>query len=137
MARRVPVVADNLIHKGEMPVCIGLFVNPGTYPGQPVPEYLPDRPRQIEYDTLSDRYVRLLIEEIIPEVRKDYNLTDDPNLRTIGGASSGGICAWTAAWERPDAFRKVLSIVGITVCSIYNCLSLLSVCLPLFQQSKS
>ena len=109
---RVPVVFDNLIHRGELPVTIGLFVNPGACPGQPVPEYLPDRPRQIEYDTLSDRYVRFLLEEIVPEVHRDWRLTDAPNRWAIGGASSGGICAWTAAWERPDAFRKVLSIVG-------------------------
>jgi enterochelin esterase-like enzyme len=111
-AYRVPVVFDNLIHKGQMPVCLGLFVDPGQCPGKPAPDYLPDRPRQIEYDTLSDRYVRFLLEEIVPEVRKDYRLTDDPNQWAIGGASSGAICAWTAAWERPDRFRKVLSIVG-------------------------
>ncbi|NQU09394.1 esterase family protein [bacterium] len=109
---RVPVVFDNLIHKGEIPLCIGLFVNPGSCPGQPVPEYLPDQPRQIEYDTLSDRYARFLLEEIIPELRKDYVLADDPDRWAIGGASSGAICAWTVAWERPGRFRKVLSIVG-------------------------
>ena len=109
---RVPVVADNLIHRGEMPVTICLFVNPGSYPGQPVPDYLPDRPRQIEYDTLSDRYSGFLLKEILVEVGREYNLSDDPNLRAIGGASSGAICAWTVAWERPDSFRKVLSIVG-------------------------
>lgn len=109
---RVPVVADNLIHRGEMPITICLFISPGSCPGQPVPDHLPDRPRQIEYDTLSDRYVNLLLKEILVEVRRDYNLTDDPDLRAIGGASSGAICAWTVAWERPDYFRKVLSIVG-------------------------
>jgi enterochelin esterase family protein len=109
---RVPIVFDNLIHRGELPITVCLFINPGNCPGLPVPKYLPDQPRQIEYDTLSNRYVRFLLEEIIPEVRKKYNLTDDPNLRGIGGASSGGICSWTAAWERPDSFRKVLSIVG-------------------------
>ena len=109
---RVPIVADNLIYRGELPITICIFINPGSYPGQPVPDYLPDRPRQIEYDTLSDRYARFLLEEIIPEVRKNYNITDDPNLWAIGGASSGAICAWTVAWERPDSFRKVLSIVG-------------------------
>ena len=109
---RVPVVADNLIHRGEMPITICLFINPGVSPGQPVPDYLPDQPRQIEYDTLSDRYARFLLEEIIPEVQIDYNLTDDPNLWAIGGSSSGAICAWTVAWERPDSFRKVLSFVG-------------------------
>ena len=108
----VPVVADSLIHKGEMPITICLFINPGAFPGQPVPDYLPDRPRQIEYDTLSDRYARFLLEEIIPEVQTDCNLTDDPNLWAIGGSSSGAICAWTVAWERPDSFRKVLSFVG-------------------------
>jgi enterochelin esterase-like enzyme len=109
---RVPIVADNLIHRGEMPITICLFINPGSCPGQSVPDYLPDQPRQIEYDTLSDRYADFLLKEIMVEVRRDYNLTDDPNLRAIGGASSGAICAWTVAWERPDSFRKILSIVG-------------------------
>jgi len=109
---RVPVVFDNLIHAGELPVIVGLFVNPGEYPGRPVPDYLPDRPRQVEYDTLSDAYARLLLEEIIPAVHKEVNITDDPNRRAIGGSSSGAICAWTVAWEHPDAFRKVLSFVG-------------------------
>jgi len=124
---RVPVVVDNLIHRGDLPVIVCLFINPGSCPGKPVPSYLPEQPRQIEYDTLSDRYVRLLLEEIIPEVRKDRNLTDDPNLWAIGGASSGGICAWTAAWERPDSFRKVLSIVGsfADIRGGHNCPSLI------------
>ncbi|TWU06901.1 enterobactin/ferric enterobactin esterase [Symmachiella macrocystis] len=108
---RVPTVFDNLIHKGEMPVTIGIFLNPGTFPAAK-PEGKPKSNRSFEYDTLSDQYARFLLEEILPAVGKDYNLTDDPNGRAIGGISSGGICAWTVAWERPDAFRKVLSHVG-------------------------
>jgi enterochelin esterase-like enzyme len=106
------IVFDNLIHKGEMPVTIGLFINPGHFPGKPVPDDLPDRPRQIEYDTLGDRYARFLLEEIIPEVRKEFLLTADREGWGIGGSSSGAICAWTAAWERPEVFSKVLSFVG-------------------------
>lgn len=108
---RVPVVFDNLIHQGAMPVTIGIFINPGVIPpadGQGEPA----KNRSIEYDTLSGDYARFLLEEILPEVGKHYNLTDDPGQRAIGGISSGGICAFTAAWERPDAFRKVLSHVG-------------------------
>ncbi|QDU45252.1 enterobactin/ferric enterobactin esterase [Symmachiella dynata] len=108
---RVPTVFDNLIHKGEMPVTIGIFLNPGTFPAEK-PDEKPESNRSFEYDTLSDQYARFLLEEILPAVGKDYNLTDDPNGRAICGISSGGICAWTVAWERPDAFRKVLSHVG-------------------------
>jgi enterochelin esterase family protein len=108
---RVPIVFDNLIHKGEMPVTIGVFINPGVIPGSS-PEARPRRNRSFEYDSLSDLYARFLLEEILPEVGKSYNLTDDPERRAICGISSGGICAWTVAWERPDAFRKVLSHVG-------------------------
>ncbi|MDO8685701.1 MAG: alpha/beta hydrolase-fold protein [Clostridiales bacterium] len=105
-------IFDNLIHKAEIPVIIGIFIDPGSYPGQPVPECLPDQPRQIEYDTLSDKYSRFLLEEIIPEIKKEYLLADKRECRAICGCSSGGICAWTAAWERPDVFSKVLSFVG-------------------------
>ncbi len=108
---RVPTVFDNLIHKGEMPVTIGIFINPGVFPAEKEGEK-PRRNRSFEYDTLSDAYARFLLEEILPAVGKEYKLTDDPNGRAICGISSGGICAWTVAWERPDQFRKVLSHVG-------------------------
>jgi enterochelin esterase-like enzyme len=108
---RVPIVFDNLIRKGEMPVTIGVFINPGVFPDR-MERGKPKSNRSFEYDTLSDQYARFLLEEILPEVGKTYRLTGDPDGRAIGGISSGGICAWTVAWERPDAFRKVLSHVG-------------------------
>jgi enterochelin esterase-like enzyme len=97
----VPTVFDNLIASGEMPVTVAVFINPG-----------PGNHRSIEYDTLSDRYARFLLEEILPEVEKTVKLRHDPESRAIAGISSGGICAWTVAWERPNEFRKVLSWVG-------------------------
>lgn len=115
-----PTVFDNLIHKREMPVTIGIFIKPGDKPlkpGEP-PRKRPDgRPaspanRSIEYDTLSDTYSKFLIEEILPEVGKKYNLTKDPEGRCIAGSSSGGICAFTVCWERPDYFRKCFTTVG-------------------------
>jgi enterochelin esterase-like enzyme len=112
---RAPIVMDNLIHKGEMPVTIGIFIDPGHKK-----EQLPEAPgwkptpenRSFEYDTLSDQYARFLLEEIIPEVQKNYKISVDPDQHAICGISSGGICAFTVAWERPDNFRKVLSHVG-------------------------
>lgn len=109
---RVPVVFDNLIHKKELPVIIGIFINPG-HKNESLPENAwRANNRSFEYDTLSDQYARFLLEEILPEVGKTYKLTDDPEQRAICGISSGGICAFTVAWQRPDAFRKVLSHVG-------------------------
>jgi predicted alpha/beta superfamily hydrolase len=109
---RVPVVFDNLIHKGEMPVTIGIFVNPGQR-GETLPEnaWRADN-RSWEYDSLGDEYARFLIDEILPEVGRRYSLSADPAMRAIGGASSGGIAAFTVAWERPDQFRKVVSHIG-------------------------
>lgn len=108
---RTPVVLDNLIHKAAMPVTIGVFVDPGVL--QPVRADQQSRlNRSYEYDSLSDRYVRFLLEEILPEVGKRYNLSNDPNDRAIGGLSSGASAAFTAAWQRPDAFRRVLSYIG-------------------------
>lgn len=108
---RVPVVFDNLIAKKQMPVTIGIFINPGVVP----PAKAGGQGRQnrsFEYDTPSDQYARFLEEEILPEVSKEYKLKTDPASRAICGISSGGICAFTAAWERPDLFGKVLSHVG-------------------------
>jgi enterochelin esterase-like enzyme len=109
---RAPIVFDNLIHKGEMPVTIGIFINPGVLPALDGQTQQGRYSRSFEYDGLGDRYARFLIEEILPEVGKSYNLSNDPNDRGLAGSSSGGIAAFTAAWERPDQFRRVLSYIG-------------------------
>ena len=112
---RATNVLDNLIHRGEMPTTIGVFIDPG-HKGDPLPDKPGWRPtpknRSFEYDTLSDQYARFLLDEILPAVGQEYKLTNNPELRAICGISSGGICAFTVAWERPDKFRKVLSHVG-------------------------
>lgn len=108
---RVPIVFDNLIHKKEMPVTIGIFIDPGSFTKDRTGKG--DRKnRSFEYDTLSDQYVTMLEKEILPEVAKRYKLRQDAAGRAICGASSGGICAFTAAWQRPDLFSKVLSHIG-------------------------
>jgi enterochelin esterase-like enzyme len=113
---RAPVVFDNLIAAKEMPVTIGVFIDPGFKQAE-----LPDAPRDwrpqpqnrsFEYDTLSTAYSEFLLTEILPEVKKKYKIVDDPEGHAICGISSGGICAFTVAWERPDQFRKVVSHVG-------------------------
>ena len=111
---RATVVMDNLIHRGEMPITIGIFIDPG-HKGD-LPEQRGWRPtprnRSFEYDTLSDQYARFLLEEMLPEVGQQFKLTTNPDARGICGISSGGICAFTVAWERPDEFRKVITHVG-------------------------
>lgn len=111
---KLPVVLDNLIADKSMPVTLGLFIEPGVVPA-PNADSQPRFNRSFEYDGLGDRYARFLVEELIPQVKKDYNLSDDPNDRALAGASSGGICALNAAWERPDQFRRVLSTIGTFV----------------------
>ena len=109
------VVFDNLIHRREMPVTLGLFVEPGD-PGPGIPTYGSlgglSGNRSFEYDSLTGRYARFVLEELIPEVQKRYRIVDDPAGRATCGFSSGGIGAFTAAWERPDAFGKVVSHCG-------------------------
>ncbi len=110
---RVPIVFDNLIARGDLPPIVAVFINPGHDVNQPKPQS-PWRVsnRSLEYDSLGDRYARFLIEEILPEVRKQWPFSEDPAMHAICGASSGGICSFTVAWERPDQFRKVLSTIG-------------------------
>lgn len=108
----VPTVLDNLIAKGEIPVTVGIFINPGVFPDKTLPDGKKRSNRSFEYDTLSGQYARFLLEEILPEVEKTIKLRHDPQSRAIAGASSGGICAWTVAWERPDQFGKVISWIG-------------------------
>ncbi len=113
---RATNVLDNLIHRRELPVMLAVFINPGRRPDQPEPNSREwgDRTtnRPTEYNSLDDRYARVMIEELLPDLAKTYNISPDPEHRGIGGASSGAIAAFTVAWERPDQFRKVLSLIG-------------------------
>lgn len=113
---RAQNVMDNLIYRREIPVMLGVFINPGRTPEQPEasPRDWGDGTtnRPTEYNTLDDKYARVITEELLPALEKEYSLSPDPEMRGIGGSSSGAIAAFTVAWERPGAFRKVLSNVG-------------------------
>jgi gluconolactonase len=116
-----PVVFDNLIAKTEMPVTIGIFITPGVVKAAS-PDALARFNRSYEYDGLGGNYVRFLLEEIFPEIEKKttadgrlVRLSKSGNDHCIGGSSSGAICAFTAAWERPEAFTRVFSSIGTYV----------------------
>ncbi len=119
---QTPVVFDNLIHKKEMPVTIGVFVMHGRVKATKPDEALDRFNRSFEYDGLGDNYARFLLEELLPEVEtkkttdgRAIRLSKNSNDRAIGGSSSGAVCAFTAAWERPDAFSRVFSAIGTYV----------------------
>jgi enterochelin esterase-like enzyme len=113
---RAQNVMDNLIYRREIPVMLGVFINPGRTPEQPEPtpqewgDHTTNRPT--EYNSPDDKYARVITEELMPALAKDYNISKDPDQHGIGGSSSGAIAAFTVAWERPNDFRKVLSNVG-------------------------
>ena len=113
---RAPNVLDNLIYRREIPVMLAVFINPGRRPDQPepTPQEWGDRTtnRPTEYNSLDDKYARVIVNELMPALYKDYNIAKDPERHGIGGASSGAIAAFTVAWERPNEFRKVLSMIG-------------------------
>lgn len=111
---RAHIVMDRLIHEGAIPVMIGLFIQPGVLPPLDPKKAVGRLNRSIEYDILNGNYARFLIEEFIPYVEKTYGvkISKDPNRRGLCGSSSGGIAAFTCAWERPDSFRRVFSMVG-------------------------
>jgi enterochelin esterase family protein len=112
---RASTVFDNLIHQKEMPRTVGVFIDPGRKPKQKRGDKAGNR--SLEYDSLGDAYARFLVDEILPEVEKRYQtkFRPQPEARAIAGGSSGGICSFTVAWERPDQFRKVLCWVGTFV----------------------
>jgi sugar lactone lactonase YvrE/enterochelin esterase-like enzyme len=119
---QAPIVFDNLIHKKEMPVTIGVFVMHGRVKAANADAALDRFNRSYEYDGLGDNYVRFILDELLPEVEKQktsdgrpIRLSKNGNDRAIGGSSSGAICAFTAAWERPDAFSRVFSAIGTYV----------------------
>ena len=119
---KAPVVFDNLIQKGEMPITIGVFVMHGKVKAANASEANDRFNRSFEYDGLGDAYARFILEEILPEVEKQktsdgrqIRLSKNGNDRAIGGSSSGAVCAFTAAWERPDAFTRVYSAIGTYV----------------------
>jgi enterochelin esterase-like enzyme len=107
----VPAVLDNLIAAGELPAIVAVFVDPGAVgPGLPI--YGGKDNRSIEYDSGGDAYARFLLEELLPQATRGLRISADPSQRAICGISSGGHCAFNAAWERPDAFGRVLSHCG-------------------------
>jgi len=117
-----PTVFDNLINKKEIPITIGVFVAPGVVKTPNAAAALDRFNRSFEYDGLGDAYARFLLEELLPEVEtkktadgRAIRLSHEGNDRAIGGASSGAIAAFTAAWERPDAFSRVFSSIGTFV----------------------
>ena len=102
---RAPNVLDNLIYRREIPVMLAVFINPGRTPDQPepTPQEWGDRTtnRPTEYNSLDDKYARVIVDELMPVLYKEYNISKDPERHGIGGASSGAIAAFTVAWERP------------------------------------
>ncbi|WP_151082832.1 alpha/beta hydrolase [Nocardioides cynanchi] len=103
---RGAVVLDNLIHRGDLPVTIAVFVDPGVFADRTDPDERKNR--NAEYDAFDERYITFLVEEILPEVTGRWSITDDPARRGVCGGSSGGNCAFTAAWLRPDVFGRVI-----------------------------
>src|SRR5215831_6930434 len=119
---QAPIVFDNLIYKKEMPVTIGVFVMHGRVRAANPDAALDRFNRSYEYDGLGDNYVRFLLEELLPDVEskktsdgRPIKLSQKAEDRAIGGSSSGAICAFTAAWERPDSFSRVFSAIGTYV----------------------
>jgi enterochelin esterase family protein len=101
---RLQEVTDNLIYEKKIPVMIHVFVNPGKLNGKSL--------RSVEYDTVSDKYYQFLTQELLPEVYAKYNIRKDAYSRAIQGQSSGGIAAFNIAWNHPDDFSRVYTVVG-------------------------
>jgi sugar lactone lactonase YvrE/enterochelin esterase-like enzyme len=117
-----PTVFDNLIAKKELPVMIGVFVMHGRVKAADGAKALDRFNRSLEYDGLGADYARFVLDELLPAVEQKVTgdgrkivLSRNGNDRCIGGSSSGAVCAFIAAWERPDAFSRVFSAIGTYV----------------------
>ena len=106
---RAPSMLDAAIAAGDIPPAVAVFIQPGDLPGNPEQSR---GNRSVEYDTLGAAYVGFLLDELLPEALRGLNVSNDPGQRAICGFSSGAICAFSAAWSRPDAFGKVISHCG-------------------------
>ena len=102
-------VLDNLIYRGEIPVMVAVFVDPARLAADGTSI------RQEQYDPPNDRFSRVIVDELLPRIYSEYNVSRDPDRHGIAGWSSGAMAAFTVAWERPDRFRKVLSGIGTFV----------------------
>ena len=113
---RTASVLDNLIYRREIPVMLAVFINPGRTPEQAVAtlkawgDGISNRGQ--EYNALDDKYARVITDELMPALDKQYNISKNPDERGLAGASSGAIAAFTVAWHRPDQFRKIISTIG-------------------------
>ncbi|MCB1120285.1 MAG: esterase family protein [Verrucomicrobiae bacterium] len=109
-------VLDNLIYRREIPIMLGVFINPARLPEQPEPnpKNWGDNTtlRRDEYNPPNDNYARVIVDELLPALKAEYNISDNPDLHGIMGSSSGGCAAFGVAWFRPDHFRKVITFVG-------------------------
>ncbi|MEC7781708.1 MAG: alpha/beta hydrolase-fold protein [Pseudomonadota bacterium] len=106
-AVRAIQVLDSLMHRGEIPPTVGVFIDPGQSESEP-------RQRNLEYDAMNDSYVTMIEDEVLPIVERKFDLrfSKDPAQRVAMGISSGGICAFNMAWQRPESFGKVISHCG-------------------------
>ena len=106
-AVRAIQVLDSLMHRGEIPPTVGVFIDPGQSESEP-------RQRNLEYDAMNDSYVTMIEDEVLPMVERKFDLrfSKDPAQRVAMGISSGGICAFNMAWQRPESFGKVISHCG-------------------------
>jgi gluconolactonase len=118
---QAPRALDNLIHRHEIPVIIAIGVRPGVVDSS-IPNTNPRFDRSFEFDALSGRLAQFLLQEVLPAVEQHktpdglpIRLSRDPNDRAVGGISTGGIGAFTLAWERPDTFSRVFIGIGTFV----------------------
>lgn len=109
---QVPQTIESLITEKKIPPTVCVFINPGIVQEPTKPDDHPDTQRSVEYDSVNDQYTRFLVNELLPDALEGLNISQDPKRRAMVGFSSGGICAWSVAWFRPDLFGNVLSHCG-------------------------
>ena len=94
----------------EPAIIVGIWNNEKRweeYMPQDVFQYLKEEDKKPEYEkVISNNYLKFIVEELKPEIDKQFRTKADKNNTIIMGSSMGGLISWYGLLKYPDVFGK-------------------------------